>query len=130
MSASSEAVVSVVPTVRVNLDELSARIAGYNLALRALEDELDGDGPWNADQLTPLVERLKTLLSRRADLSVFLEMVPHNDHARVGRLESPRSVVSGIGRRISDARTRAEQRAELQRLDELSRQLAAMVSGN
>ncbi len=135
LSASSEAVVSVVPTVRVNLDELSARIAGYNLMLRALEDELDGDGPWNAERLAPLVERLKILLIRRADLSVFLEIVPHNDRTRVGRLELPKSVVSRIGQRISDARTRAEgldspaeRRAELQRLDELSRQLTAMVS--
>ncbi len=130
LSASSEAVVSVAPTVRVNLDELSARVAGCNLTLRALEDDLDATGPWNADQLAPLVERLNTLLSRRADLSVFLEMVPLKDRARVGRLESPRSVVSRIGRRISDARTHAEQRAELQRLDELSRRLTAMASGN
>ena len=48
------------PEVRVNLDELAASIAGTNLALDALEAELDRGHPWDARRLGPVADRLKS----------------------------------------------------------------------
>jgi len=122
--------------VRVNLSELSARIAGSNLTLRALEAELDERGEWNATRLAPLLQRLKVLVVLHNDLKLCREVVPAGQRVLVGRLESPRSGVSLMGTRIFDARTlasgaefrgtEAQREAELRALDELSRQLAQL----
>ena len=124
------------PVARVNLSELSARIAGSNLTLRALEAELDERGEWNATRLAPLLQRLKVLVVLHNDLKLCREVVPAGQRVLVGRLESPRSGVSLMGARIFEARTlasgaefrgtEAQQGAELRALDELSRQLAQL----
>ena len=121
----------------MNLDELKVRIAGTNLALRALEDDADEDRRWTAASLEPLVERFGGLIERRGDLSLFLELVSPRDRSKVGRLDSPRPAVSQLAARIDDARTwatadhfsgtDAQRRRELARLDRLSRALAEMV---
>jgi len=125
------------PAVRINLDELAANIAGVNLSLRALEAELDTPGRWNARQLASIVDRLKIIAIRRADLTLFREIVAEGQRVRLGRLASPRAAISRIAARIFEARSHAtgpeftgadaERRAELQRLDELSRRLAALA---
>ena len=48
--------------VEVNVEELGVRIAGYNMAMGALEADLDENGTWDAARLAPLVERLKILV--------------------------------------------------------------------
>jgi len=121
-------------TVEVNLDELTARIAGSNLGFRTLESELDEKGAWNAERLEPLAERLKVLVVRRSDLALFRELAPADKRASLGRLTTPKSVISQFGARISEARkvvsgdefqgADAERRDELNRLESLSRQLA------
>jgi hypothetical protein len=123
---------------RVNLDELATRIAGANLALQALEAELDKDDPWNARRLAPLVDRLGILVLRRNDLALFQGLIWPPERARVGHLSSPQAAISRLAARIFEARTHAsgpnfigsqpERRAELRELDELSRQLAEMAS--
>jgi hypothetical protein len=120
--------------VEIKVDELAARIAGCNLAIRALETDLTEKGPWTAARLKPLVDRLKILAIRRNDLDLFREAVPEETRASVARLESPKTAVSRLGARIAEARglasgaefsgTGTERQAELQRLDELSRGLA------
>lgn len=126
------------PPVRVNLDELSAQIAGVNLALRALEAELDQQRPWSAAELGPLFDRLSTLVTRSDDLATFRELISRRERALVGRLGSPRSLIPQVAARIFEARTRtsgpdfpgtaAQRQAELQHLDELSRKLAGLAS--
>ncbi|NQU22920.1 MAG: hypothetical protein HQ567_16710 [Candidatus Nealsonbacteria bacterium] len=126
-----------VSAARVNLDELKVRIAGTNLALRALEDDVDEDLRWTAARLEPLVERLGGLIERRGDLSLFLDLLGPGDRSRVGRLDSTRLAVSQLAERIVDARAMvtvdlfpgsdADRRHELARLDQLSRTLAEMV---
>jgi len=128
-----------IPPVRVNLDELSARIAGNNLALRGLEADLAEPRQWDAGQLGPLVDKLKILVMRKKDLALIRGLLPAVQQAKVGRLESPQSAISRLGARIFEARTQAEspgfpgsearRRAELKHLDELSRQLAETASG-
>lgn len=126
------------PPHRVNLAELAARIAGTNLALQAIEAELEEDQPWDARRLGPLADRLEILVMRRNDLGVFYELVSPRERAWVGRLDSPQRAISRLAARIFEARTRAsgpdfigsqsERQAELGELDELSAQLAEMAS--
>jgi len=123
--------------VHVNLDELAANIAGLNLSLRALEAELDRPGRRNARQLTPMVDRLKIIVIRYDDLKLFREIAAEGQRVRPGRLASPRAAISRLAARIFEARSHAaglefagaeaERRAELQRLDGLSRRLAALA---
>ena len=124
---------------RVNVEELAARVAGHNLALQGLEAELDEQQDWNAQRLAPLVERLRRLVTRSGDLTLFCELISQRDRATVGELESPRNLIAQSGARIFEARTRAttadfpgtdtQQRTELEQLDRLSRALAEMLSG-
>ncbi len=126
------------PPHRVNLAELAVRVAGSNLALQALEAELEESRRWNARRLGPLVDRLEILVMRRNDLALFHQLISARERARVGRLESPQVAISRLAARIFEARTRAggpgflgseaQRRAELRQLDELSRQLAEMAS--
>jgi len=126
------------PPHRVNLAELAARIAGTNLALQAIEGELEEDRAWDARRLGPLADRLGILVMRKNDLAVFYKLVSPRERARVGRLDSPQRAISRLAARIFEARTRAsgpdfigsqsERQAELRELDELSAQLAEMAS--
>lgn len=126
------------PPHRVNLAELAARVAGSNLALQALEAELEEDRRWDARRLGPLVDRLGILVMRRDDLALFHRLISVRERARVGGLESPQAAISRLAARIFEARTRAagpgflgseaQRRAELRELDALSRQLAEMAS--
>ncbi len=127
------------PHARVNIDELTAQIAGHNLALRALEAELDEPRRWDARRLGRMLDRLKGVVVRNNDLTLLREVVDQHQRALVGRLESPRAAVSQLAARIFEARihaagsgfggSSAHRRAELRYLDELSRQLAGIVSG-
>lgn len=123
--------------VQIDVDELSARIAGCNLELRALETSLDEKGHWDAARLEPLVDRLKILLIRRNDLRLFRESLPEQSRASVASLEAPKMAIAQFGAKIFEIRKRlgesspagndAERRTELSRLDVLSRQLAEMA---
>lgn len=123
----------------VTVDELAPLIAGYNLELQSLESELDDPRQWNARNLTPLVARLRELVVRRIDLVVFYNLLPEDDRLLVGELENPRFFVAELARKIVEARlsakgsefsgTEAARARELHDLDELSRQLGKMVSG-
>ncbi len=124
--------------VEVNLDELTARIAGANLALRALEAELEKSWTFNGRRLGPLVDRLSTLAARHSDLAVFRQLISAGQRSLVGRLESPRAAISQMAARVYEARTHAnapdfratptEREAELRYLDEISRQLARLAA--
>jgi len=120
--------------VEIKLDELDARVAGCNLAFRALEADLDEKGPWTAARLEPLLDRLKILVVRRSDLNMFREAVPEEKRSLITQLEPAKSAVSQLGARIFEARgavsgtefqgTDSERKTELNRLEGLSRRLA------
>ena len=121
----------------VNIDELTAQIAGNNMALRALEAELDEPRHWDARGLGPLVDRLRGVVARAKDLTMFHEVMPQGERSLVGRPESPQPAVSQLAAKIFEARTHAagtefsgsaaHRHAELQYLDELSRELASIA---
>ena len=121
--------------VKVNVDELAAESRqqpGFSHA----GERLGRKGNLGRRRLEPLAERLKILVTRRDDLRVFRGLVPSGERSSVGRLESPRTAISGLGARIAEARTRAsgedfkgteaERRTELSRLDALSHRLAEL----
>jgi hypothetical protein len=123
--------------VEIKADELAARIAGNNLALRALETELDEKGDWTAARLEPLADRLRILVIRRNDLRLFREAVAEDKRKTIEPLISTKSAAVQIAARITEARRQAsnanfhgdnaERQAELKRLDELSRRLAELA---
>jgi hypothetical protein len=120
--------------IEIRLDELSARIRGCNLGLRGLEATLDEDGDWTAARLLALAERLKIMLLRHHDLTLFWENLSETDRAAVARPESVSGVVSQFAARIVAARNRlsdpmfsgseSQRRTELEQLQSLSRLLA------
>jgi len=125
------------PRVRVNLNELAAGIAGANLALRALEAELDNEMPPAARDLASLVDRLEILVLRHDDLALFCELITPEEQRRAGRLESPRALIPRLANKVFELRSRAtgreftgtepERELELKILADLSRQLAEMA---
>jgi len=124
-------------SVKVNVEELEARIAASNLALRELEAELGEKGVWNAAKLEPLVERLKVLVVRHNDLGLFRDAAPKEQQADMTKLEAPKSAISQLSARVVEARSRAndpqfvgddvERRAELARLEAISHHLAELA---
>ncbi len=128
------------PDGEVNLIELAARIAGTNMALRGVESQLSKSREWDSTQLTSMVTALKQLSGRRHDLALFRNLLPEKDRRLVGKLESPRAAISQCGTRLSETRDRVksssyrdrpkERKEELKKLDELSRELAKLVTGS
>jgi hypothetical protein len=124
--------------VTVNVDELDARIAGCNLALRELEAALtEKTTVWDASKLEPLSDRLKELVTRHHDLALVRNAVPKEQRATVTELESPKMAISLFATRVAEARKRAndskiinddiERQAELTRLDALAHRLAELA---
>ena len=124
----------------INLIELVALIAGTNMRLRSVETQLSKSRSWNSTQLTPMVQILKQLSARRDDLTIYRDMLPENDRRAAGQLESTRPAISQCSARISERRTHVksksypgkpeEREEELKKLDELSRDLAKLVTGS
>ena len=124
----------------INLIELAAQIAGTNMALRNVEAQLSKTRPWDYSQLATMVQGLKQLSARRDDLTLFRNLLPKSDRRLVGELDSTRPAISQCSARISETKTITksksfrgkpkEREEELKKLDELSRDLAKLVTGS
>lgn len=123
--------------VEIKVDELASRIDGHNLAIQALESELDENGNWTVERLESFTDRLHILTIRGNDLNLFREALSEDARSSLEKLASPKGSISQLAARIVETRravfsdkfkgTDAERQNELQRLDELSRRLAAMA---
>jgi hypothetical protein len=124
-------------SVKVNVEELDARIAGSNLAFREMETQLNEKGTvWSAEKLKPLLERLEVLVLRYNDLGLFRNAVPKAERSGVTDLESPKVAISQFIDCVVQARNRAndpkvisdeaERKAELASLDAISRGLGKL----
>ena len=123
--------------VEIKVDELASRIDGHNLAFQALESELDENGNWTVERLESFTDRLHILTIRSNDLNLFREALSEDARSSLEKLASPKGSISQLAARIVETRrsvfsdkfkgTDAERQNELQRLDELSRRLAAMA---
>jgi hypothetical protein len=121
----------------VNLIELSARIAGANMAIRNVEAQLSQDRRWSAKNLSIIVASLKQISERQNDLKLFRKLLPESERNLVGEIESPREIISQCSTLIAETRSRIDRPGtrrlskaredELKKLDELSRQLSKLV---
>jgi hypothetical protein len=127
------------PEVRVNIEELAARITGTNLALRAIGAELAETREWSTDRLASLVNRLDILVLRQQDLALFCDLTAPEERRALEPMEPPRAAISQVKSRIKALRARtagsefsgteAERRTELDQLDALARRLAGLEVG-
>jgi hypothetical protein len=125
------------PAVEVDLDELSIRITGYNLALRSLASRLEENDPSVAD-LADEVQELADLVARRGDLLLYCQLLPATTRQQLTPLDSYAAVVAKMASKISAARRQfdtasgegahAQRRQTLATLDSLSRQLARLAA--
>lgn len=125
------------PAVEVDLDELSIRITGYNLALRSLASRLDENAPSVAD-LEDELQELADLVARRGDLLLYCQLLPASTRQQLSSLDSFAAVVAKLAGKISAARhqidaadnesTHSQRRQTLASLDALSRQLARLAA--
>ncbi|MGA2502274.1 MAG: hypothetical protein ABSH20_31415, partial [Tepidisphaeraceae bacterium] len=122
---------------QVNVEELGTRIEGINLSLRNLEGEINEKREFTTDQLGSLLSRLDILVLRQRDLTLFRDLIAPKEQAKVGQIDSPRSIVAAMGTRIAEQRSRireneglseAMRTAALKQLDELSDRLATMTT--
>ena len=122
---------------QVNVQQLGTRIEGINLSLRNLEAELNDKRDFTADQLDFLLSRLDILVLRQKDLTLFRNLITPQEQAKVGEIDSSRSVVASMGTRIAELRSRirgseatseADRAAALKHLDELSDRLATLTA--
>lgn len=127
---------STAPTA-VNVDELAARIHGYNFALAAVESALAEQKRWDARALEPVVTELRELRDIYQMLSQYRELIGQDQLPRLARLANLEYVIATVSGRISDARMRlvssasahatAEEQAELARLESISKQVATLA---
>jgi hypothetical protein len=94
------------PRVDVNRAELRARIAGTNLALRALEAEIDRRRAWPIGEVAAFTTRLRQLATRCHDLRLFLDLLDEPERRLFEPLRSPLPVVAQLGEQLAAARRR------------------------
>lgn len=126
------------PSTGVNVNELRSRIAGTNMALRAMESELYEPREWRPTELAPLVARLHTLALRVEDARLFRQIVPEDTRQLIDTADSPKRIVTLLAEQIAATRQRtagetysgtdSQRQAELAQLDDLSRCLVEIVA--
>lgn len=89
----------------VDLDDLKARVDGFNPAISAVSQILESDAPVSTDQFAILVEELETLIQNYQDLRPYLALdsLSESDRSYVGNLESPRESVDRLRERIQES---------------------------
>jgi hypothetical protein len=123
-------------SVVVNHSELSARIAGLNLNLRAFETELDEHKSFETSVLSEKLEMLKTLIQNRKDLSNVRDLLTTDEQKYLEKLRSTRPSIAQLGHRIAELRVKMTENAgnksktqsELETLDRLSKDLAGLAA--
>ncbi len=122
---------------KIDLDELSVRIAGHNLALARLAGRLQDGGLWTLEQLGAGVADLEDLTARRGDLMLYWELIGDEERVSVGSLQSAAGTITQLGAKISAARVAAighhgdqpadEHDEHAARFDQLSRRLVQLA---
>ena len=123
---------SVRPVVRVNVDELRARIIGHNLAVTDLAEQLRENRPWSAGRLAPLVEEAAELSYQRRVLEAYVALVSTGERSGLDAVTPGDESISLLARHIAARRLELTDgrspgpagEVELAQLADLSRQLA------
>ncbi len=124
---------------RINLNELAARIAGSNLAVTRLHNEVGQLEPGDVDGLDELVGQFRKLAERRDDLTLYWNLLSPSQRTMVEPLQPVDPLVSSLGAEVFKSRrfvagdrfrgTPAERQAALDRLDRVSQVLADTMAG-
>ncbi|MEX2188655.1 MAG: hypothetical protein WD875_17740 [Pirellulales bacterium] len=116
----------------VDVNEVAIRVAGYNLALATLTEEIGQTQDPSIDLLVGFVERLEAQSVRASDLSPYFDLVDAADRARLRPLAAMDDtrvlLLSRIARAISawtadDSVSSARRTEQLARLEELQRRV-------
>lgn len=120
----------------IDVVELRDRLAGFKVALDALNGRLHDDRLLDSAGLADLVDALEELVVRRGDLKLYMQLLA-DEGTPLPALESPLTTVSFLSAKISAARLHIErhpdeaqlprQHAELAALDQLSRRVAVLA---
>ena len=119
------------PTVDPN--ELSARIASYNLQLASLLSRLHGQSTWSPQQLDAITGPLADLALLRTDLNLWWEVLPSESQSHIKRPQPIEPAVALVAARTAAVRRELESVAgadhtrELQILDRVSLRLALLA---
>ena len=122
------------PRVSVDLNELTVRIKGYNLALKDLTGSMHDDSVWTPTHLEAALDELVQLAERRAQLALYRDVISTDDQVQTGNLIPLDSAVALLGAKIFAAREQLAESdadstsAELSNLNELSQKLAQLAA--
>ena len=103
--AETNTVENTVETPQVDLDDLKARIDGFNPAMSIVNQILQSDDPISTEQMITLVDELETLVQNYTDLQPYLALdsLSEADRSYVGQLVSPANAVDQLRKRIEEA---------------------------
>ena len=121
-------IVTTQPQARINIQELKARSAGYNLGIQGLQGRLQSQQNWSARELAALMIELEDLISRQEDLAPYHALVGNGE---LTALTSPELVLDRIQAELTATRERLDAGAsgndrrqhDLELLDLLQRRL-------
>lgn len=92
--------------VKVNLNELSARVRGWNFALKKIENRTIQSTNPTVEDITQSVDNLRTLLERRRMVALYQSTLSEREKAQVGKLHSPASTAELLLSQIKSAQQR------------------------
>jgi hypothetical protein len=122
------------PRAAIDLHELAVRIRGHNLALKELTGSLHEETPWSIERLSSALAELTDLADRRAQLSLYRDVVSAEEQKQAGDIASLDAAVALLGAKIFAHREQLlqagqeETSPEVGELNELSRRLALLAS--
>jgi len=118
----------------IDKNELTARVAGYELAIARLTGRLQDRAPWTVEQLSVAIEELNEICNRRSDLLLYWRLLSDAERLQIGKLKSPLTATSLLGSKIFASRELAQngsadqRQLEIELLNDLSKRLATMGS--
>lgn len=121
------------PHVMIDLEELSVRIRGYNLAIQELSAVLQNEDTWTNERLAEALDELADLADRRSQLSLYRELISADEQQHVGAMSSLDASVALLGAKIFSAReallaSEDENSSSVAALNELSHKLATLAA--
>ncbi|HYO24054.1 MAG TPA: hypothetical protein VEQ85_03810, partial [Lacipirellulaceae bacterium] len=116
--------------VRINLDELNARIAGYDQALIDIEAALVANPRLTPDELSAVVTRLEQLAAQYSLVRLYYDALTADEQQRVGTLRDMGGAIDLVVRHaarqeaetdlLSDFDAASDQPTALERLRRLA----------
>jgi hypothetical protein len=121
------------PQVSVDVNELAVRVRGHNLALKELISNLRDETDWPAERLSGALAELTDLADRRAQLTLYRDVVPVEEQKQAGDLASLDAAIALLGAKIFASREQliqsdGESSEKVAELNDLSRKLAQLAS--